>query len=67
MDYDIRDMLTNSEVHDISDLSDHCAIDFSIKKISMFRILLPVFQTTSVTWEHSLRILLSISIVQKHS
>ena len=31
MDCDIWNTLTNFEVHDISDLSDHCAIQFSIK------------------------------------
>ena len=29
-DYDIWNILTNFEVHDISDLSEHCAIKFSI-------------------------------------
>ena len=31
MDYDIMKLLTNFEVHDISDFSDHCAIEFAIR------------------------------------
>ena len=30
MDYDIWNILTNYKVHDTSDLSDHCSIEFSI-------------------------------------